>query len=99
MLKDGSKTIELRLFDDKRKQIKTNDIIEFCNSSDKNDHFQAKVINQHIANNFEELCKKINPNAAGFKSNDSLLAVLETFYPADKQSNTGVICIEIQKII
>ena len=39
MLKQGTKTIELRLFDDKRKNIKVGDIIEFSNNSNAEDTF------------------------------------------------------------
>ena len=32
MIKEGTKTIELRLFDEKRRKIQTGDIIEFSNT-------------------------------------------------------------------
>ena len=99
MLKLGTKTIELRLFDDKRKSIKVGDSIEFSNNSDANDKFTAIVINLHKASNFMELCKNINCRDAGFTTNEELVKVLEEFYSLDRQKEFGVVGIEIQKII
>lgn len=45
MLKQGTKTIELRLFDDKRKNIKVADIIKFSNISNAEDTFWRKLSN------------------------------------------------------
>ena len=98
MLKSGIKTIELRLFDEKRKNIKIGDFIEFSNNSNANDKFSAKVINIHRAQNFVELCKNINCNNAGFATNEELMKALEEFYTLDRQKQYGVIGIEIQKI-
>ena len=97
MLKSGTKTIELRLFDEKRKRIEVGDIIEFSNNSDADDKFMVQVINLHKAINFVELCKNINCRNAGFASNDELIDVLEEFYSKDRQREFGVVGIEIQK--
>lgn len=97
-LKSGQKIIELRLFDDKRKSIKIDDIIKFCNASDEDDTFQAKVIDLHKAVNFEKLCNIIEPSKAGFESKEDLLKILEEFYPIEKQNEIGVIGIEVAKI-
>ena len=97
MLKSGVKTIELRLFDEKRKKIKIGDFIEFSNNSDTSDKFTAQVINLHRADTFGKLCKNINCHHAGFDTNEELIKVLEEFYPLDKQKEFGVIGIEIQK--
>lgn len=98
LLKSGTKTIELRLFDEKRKIIKVDDVIEFLNGSDVKDTFKAKVIYLHLANSFEELCSIIDIKKAGFNSNDELLTVLEQFYPKEKQNKFGVVGIEVKKI-
>ncbi len=66
LLKSGKKTIELRLFDEKRQKIKIGDLITFSNTADTSEHFQAKVINLHRAANFRALCQKIQPQQAGF---------------------------------
>lgn len=97
MLKDGIKTVELRLLDDKRKQIMIGDAIEFHNASDDNDRFCGKVLNLYRADNFEELCKQITAKKAGFKDDKTLISILEDFYSIDKQNEIGVVGIEIMR--
>lgn len=98
LLKSGKKVIELRLFDEKRKLIKVGDVVKFYNASNENDNFQASVTALHRAENFDELCSIISPIKAGFESKESLLKVLEEFYPIEKQNKIGVIGIEIKRI-
>ena len=95
LLKSGKKTIELRLFDEKRQKIKIDDLITFADASDTANTFQAKVINLHRAANFRALCQKIQPQQAGFTSKEELLAALEEFYTPSAQEEYGVVGIEI----
>lgn len=98
LLKSGSKTIELRLFDDKRQNIKVGDYIEFSNSSDADDQFISQVIALHRAGSFAELCQKIDCKKAGFSSNHELIEVLKEFYSQERQKEFGVVGIEIKLI-
>lgn len=98
LIKSGQKTIELRLYDDKRKAIKIGDVIEFTNNSDSNDNFEAKVINLHQAKDFAALCEKIDCHKAGMNSNEELVKVLKEFYPIERQKELGVVGIEVKKI-
>lgn len=43
MIKDGRKTIELRLYDEKRRQIVVGDTIQFMNTEDEQDIIRAEV--------------------------------------------------------
>ena len=95
LLKSGKKTIELRLFDEKRQKIKIGDLITFANNADTTDTFQAKVINLHRAANFSALCQKIQPQQAGFSSKEELLNTLEEIYSPSAQNKYGVVGIEI----
>ncbi|MBE6446214.1 MAG: ASCH domain-containing protein [Alphaproteobacteria bacterium] len=98
LLKSGKKIIELRLFDEKRQQIKIGDEIVFSNLSDTNDSFIAQVINLYRAESFDKLCQIITPAQAGFTSKEELITVLQEFYTPDSQQKYGVLGIEIQKI-
>ena len=98
LLKSGKKVVELRLFDEKRQQIKIGDEIVFSNLSDTNDSFVARVINLYRAESFDKLCQIITPAQAGFTSKEELITVLQEFYPPDSQQKYGVLGIEIQKI-
>ncbi len=98
LLKSGDKTIELRLLDEKRQAIKPGDIIEFTNNSDPRENFIARIIKLHCARSFAELCQKIPCQKAGFENNGKLISALEEFYPQEKQTEFGVIGIEIKLI-
>ncbi|MFI3242273.1 MAG: ASCH domain-containing protein [Alphaproteobacteria bacterium] len=97
LLKGGKKTIELRLFDEKRALIKVGDVLEFSNISDEKDCFKAVVVKLHKAESFAHLCNIIDISKAGFDTKEELLKVLEEFYPLEKQKKYGVVGIEIKK--
>ena len=98
LLKSGIKTVELRLFDEKRQKIKVGDEIVFSNLSDPNDHFKALVLGLHRADSFNDLCHIISPAQAGFSTRDELVAVMSKFYTLSAQKEWGVVGIEIRKI-
>ncbi|MGN0919639.1 MAG: ASCH domain-containing protein [Alphaproteobacteria bacterium] len=95
LLKTGKKTVELRLFDEKRQKIKIGDTICFSDLSDATDTFEAKVVALYPADSFEALCTQITPAQAGFESQEELLSVLAAFYPPEAQKEFGVLGIEI----
>ncbi|MBO5285145.1 MAG: ASCH domain-containing protein [Alphaproteobacteria bacterium] len=98
LLKSGAKTIELRLYDEKRQAILIGDTIEFSNLSDTTDTFKANVINLHKAESFAALCDKIDPRRAGMADKEELITVLKEFYPEARQKAYGVVGIEIKRI-
>ena len=55
MIKSGAKTIELRLYDEKRKKIKAGDIIEFLQTDDPSQTLIVQVIDLHVFSSFAEL--------------------------------------------
>lgn len=96
LLKSGSKTIELRLWDEKRRQIQVGDKIIFSNLSNPNDTFIAQVLALHHANSFDQLCNTISPMLAGFSTKEKLVDCLQEFYTAENQKKYGVVGIEIK---
>ena len=97
LLKRGIKTVELRLYDEKRQLIQVGDTVQFSNFSNPDDTFQAKVVALHRAPDFASLCQIIRPEQAGFKTQGELLQIMEQFYPPKEQQEYGVVGIEIQK--
>ncbi len=96
LIKSGKKTIELRLFDDKRRLLKIGDEIEFsCVDNPQNKIF-AKIINLYQAADFASLCQRIDYSRAGFTSKEDLIQTLENFYPLSQQQKYGVIGIELE---
>ena len=95
LIKNKEKSIELRLYDEKRKLIKINDIITFINNETK-EELKAKVINLYKAKNFEELSQMINIEKAGFKTLEELIINISEFYTDEKINSYGVLGIEIE---
>lgn len=91
-LKNGTKTIELRLYDEKRQKIKPGDEIEFCNAEN------AEVIALYRARNFIELSEKIDIKKAGFLGTpEELQQTMTEFYPITEQQKFGVLGIEVKR--
>lgn len=97
-IKDGTKRIELRLFDEKRQKIQLGDTIEFFKSDD--DKFQAKVIGLLRYNSFKDLFEDFDISILADASitKQELLDVLGEFYTPEKQTQYGVIGIRLQLI-
>ena len=95
-IKEGWKTIEMRLNDEKRSLIKINDKIEFTNNK-TNETMLCKVINIFCYSNFEELYKRHNKLSIGYKEDE--IAKPEdmlVYYSMEEIKNYGVLGIEIE---
>ena len=68
-IKSGYKTIEMRLYDEKRRLINDGYIIEFTNR-ETNEKIGVSVIKLHLFNNFKELYKQFDKISLGYKDND-----------------------------
>ena len=99
-IKDGTKRIELRLFDEKWQQININDIIEFKREPEQIDSLKVKVIGLLKYRSFEDLFEDfpIEILADNSMTKNELLNVLEEFYTPEKQEKYGVLGIKIAKI-
>ncbi|MBQ9188117.1 MAG: DUF3850 domain-containing protein, partial [Clostridia bacterium] len=53
MIENGSKTIELRLYDEKRRKVQVGDIIRFTNTGDEEDVLRVVVEKLYVFNSFE----------------------------------------------
>ena len=97
-IKDGTKRIELRLYDEKRRSIQLGDIIEFAKSDDEK--FKAEVIGLLRYNSFADLFEDFDISilADSSMTKQELLEVLEEFYSEEKQAEFGVIGIRIKLI-
>lgn len=94
----GTKTIELRLFDEKRRKIKVGDIIEF-NNNNLDYTIKTEVINLHVFPNFKDLYKNFNKVAIGYNEKDvPNSADMEQYYDELDIKKYGVVGIEIKKI-
>lgn len=99
MLK-GTKRIEIRLNDEKRKAIKVGDKIKFYKEPDLKEYFLTEVVEILKFNNFEEMIDnlKIEELAAKSLTKEELLGTLEKYYSQEKQKKYGVLGISIKLI-
>ena len=99
MIRSGQKTFELRLFDEKRQQLKVNDEIEFrCLDKDESP-FAVRVIALHLFNSFTELYAALPLLKCGYTEDtiaDASSDDMNQYYSVEDQSKYGVVGIEIE---
>ena len=96
-IKSGQKTIELRLFDEKRQKIKTGDSIIFTNTVN-GEKMCATVKKLYQFGSFEELYKTLPLLQCGYTTDDIDTAHpsdMEQYYSAEEQQKYGVVGIEL----
>ena len=98
LIESGIKTIELRLYDEKRKLISVGDEIEFINSYNSDLSLSCSVIALHKFSSFEELYKHLPLLKCGYTEeniSDASYRDMDLYYSKEKQDSFGVIGIEI----
>lgn len=98
MINNGSKTIELRLNDEKRSKIKIGDFIDFTNINDPSSKMQVRVTELHCFDSFGELFNTLPKEKLGFGSEEDIPNdYMDSFYSREEQEKYGVIGIEFRK--
>ena len=100
MIKSGKKTIELRLFDEKRQQINAGDQIVFTNTA-TGETLKTRVVKLHRFDSFEALYKSLPLLQCGYTTEDVDQAHpkdMEAYYSSGEQKQYGVVGIEISLI-
>ena len=96
LIKMGFKNIEMRLYDEKRKEIKEGDIIEFTHK-DTLEKIKVKVINLHVFKDFEELYSNFNKQQLGYFPDEVAdPSDMNMYYSPEKIEKYGVVGIEIK---
>lgn len=96
-IKSGNKTIEMRLFDDKRRLLKVGDFIEFTNR-ENGEVILVKIKNLYKFNNFAELYNHFDKVSLGYNKNECANpSDMEAYYPQEEQKQFGVLAIEISR--
>ena len=99
-INEGTKRIELRLYDEKRQKINIGDTIVFKKEPELTISMEVKVIGLLRYNTFEDLFKDFDIEIMADKlvTKQELLNILNEFYTKDEQSKYGVVGIRIEKI-
>ncbi len=98
LIKKGLKKVEMRLYDDKRRQIKSNDYIEFTNL-ESGEKLLVKVVDIKVFESFEMLYNNYDKTLLGYLPNENSKPndMLEYYTLAQIQDN-GVCAIEIELV-
>ncbi len=95
-IKSGKKDIEMRLYDDRRKNIKIGDDIIFTNNQTQ-EKITVEVINLYRFDNFEELYRHFDKTRLGYNPDETASpADMEKYYTKDNILCYGVLAIEIK---
>ena len=97
---NGTKRIEIRLYDEKRQSIKLGDTIKFLKEPELSESFNAKVTGLLRYDSFKDMFKDFDISILSDKSmtKEELIKVLEQFYTKEKQEQYGVLGIRIELI-
>lgn len=97
-IKNGTKTIELRLNDEKRQLLKIKDLIEFTNRETL-EKMLVEIQNLYHYPSFDELYKHFDKVSMGYRENDVADPKdMEEYYSKEEQEKYGVLGIEIKKV-
>lgn len=100
MIKSGMKTIELRLFDERRQGIKNGDTIIFTNTETK-EKLCATVEKLHIFDSFEQLYKVLPLLKCGYTPQDvdnAHYSDILKYYPEERQKQYRAVGIELSRV-
>jgi len=93
---EGTKTIEVRLYDEKRQKIQLGDVIEFRKEPDLQETIRAEVVGLLRYQTFEELLNDFPIEQFGGKDKKSQLEAIYSFYSKEKEHLYTVLGIRIK---
>ena len=100
-IRSGRKKYELRLYDEKRQQIKMGDEIEFSCADEKREPFVVVVTGLHRFKNFKELYASLPLLQCGYTEDNVDKASpddMNLYYSVEVQAKYSVVGIEIRLI-
>ena len=92
-IKNGTKKVEFRLYDEKRKQIKVGDKIEFSKLPDLEEKLLVYVVELYREDKFENLFKRLYSDEEEIRRKTK---AMHQIYSPDKEQQYGVLGIRIK---
>ena len=98
-IKEGTKTIEVRLFDEKRKELRIRDEIEFSLMSNPNDKIRVRIKNLVQHESFSNLYETFPPELFGVGNKENFTKSMYSIYTKENENKYGGlgICLEYIK--
>lgn len=100
VVKNGTKIIEARVYDEKRRKMKVGDQLVFIKRPLMEERIDTKIVDLKVYSNFDDLVKdyKISELYLDDFSKDEFLKLLERFYNKEEQEEFGVVAIRFEVI-
>lgn len=96
-IQNGTKTIELRLNDEKRQNVRVGDFIGFSLVGDERKQLQTRVTGLHTFGSFQELYAALPKEQLGFAADETPdPGHMEQFYSKEAQEKYGALGIELR---
>ena len=100
-IKNRKKTIEIRLYDEKRRGVKVGDIILFSKLPDKKEKIKVEVVGLSIFKSFHELFSNFDKSKFGHDQTLSIedqINLQREHYTSEEEKQNGVVGIHIKLI-
>ncbi|PAV31406.1 hypothetical protein CIL05_01760 [Virgibacillus profundi] len=97
-IKDGEKTVEVRLNDEKRRKIKVGDTIEFIKVPEQDDSFIVKVTEMRRYDTFKDMYEDIpfkDLDGEGWTMEEMIKGTYEIYTP-EQEKEWGALAITIE---
>lgn len=98
LIEKRKKTIELRLYDEKRRRMRIGDVIRFESTQDETDVLYAEITDLYVFPSFAELYRNLPLRACGYTEENIASASpddMERYWPKQLQEHYGVLGIRI----
>ena len=97
-IKEGKKIIEVRLYDEKRREIKIGDVIEFKREPEQTETVKAEVIALLNYKTFGDLTADFPASYVGHADTEDLLKSIYTFYTKEQEEKYTVLGIKVRVV-
>ena len=91
----GEKEIEVRCMDEKRRNVRVGDVIQFRKTNGA--YFKARVCEIIAADSFGELYERVTPEEIGFagKTRKEFISAMRQIYTLSRERELGVVGIRV----
>ena len=95
-IQQGIKTVEIRLYDEKRRLLKVGDRIIFTRADDESQSIETEVVRLDVFKTFKELCYAYDPVVYGSVSADEWVDMYK-YYTKEDEGEFGVVGVGVRK--
>lgn len=95
-IKAGTKTIELRLNDEKRQQMMAGDTVIFTREPDNTEELRATIVERLVYPNFAALVRDFPSRDMGFDAPPTAGTARPSYYTAEQEAEYGALGLRVK---